>query len=270
MRQAARRSPARQHGVALAIVVWFIAAMSLLVGGIVYQAKLETRAVQMHIAQAKVAAAGDGAIALMLASTTSPSDSIGSAASELVFRLGDLPVLVQLVPLGGLIDLNSAPRELLVPLLKTTGVPAEEAELLADNVIKWRSPSLAGPGRRLDSIENLIQVEGFDRLRIDALRDLVRAGSSASAGFDPRRAPPDVLAVFAGQDPDRAAVLAGRQNRGDAPRLIKAGEYRVDAVVDYGGRRWLRRRWVKMGTGGASALPWRFVRTEAPRVVGQQ
>lgn len=255
----------RQQGVALAIVVWFIAAMSLLVGGIVYQAKLETRAVQMHVAQAKVAAAGDGAIALMLASATSAT----TVASDRAFRLGDLQVSVQLVPLGGLIDLNRAPRELLIPLFSAIGVPAEQAELLADNVIKWRSPSLAGPGRRLDSIENLLQVTGFDRLRVDALRDLVRAGSDSGGAFDPRRAPADVLAVFARQDPDRAAAVAGRQNRGVARGLIKAGDYRADAVVNYGGRRWLRRRWVKMGSGGATALPWRFTRTEAPRVVGQ-
>ncbi|MFT7263100.1 MAG: general secretion pathway protein K, partial [Halioglobus sp.] len=32
-----------QTGVALAIVVWFLAAMSLMVSGIVFQAKVDTR-----------------------------------------------------------------------------------------------------------------------------------------------------------------------------------------------------------------------------------
>ena len=44
-----------QSGVALAIVVWFLAAMSLLVSGIVFQAKVDTRMAQLHVARAKAA-----------------------------------------------------------------------------------------------------------------------------------------------------------------------------------------------------------------------
>ena len=42
------RSPRRQGGVALAIVVWFIAGMSLLVAGIVADARVDTRMAQLH------------------------------------------------------------------------------------------------------------------------------------------------------------------------------------------------------------------------------
>ena len=55
-----------QKGVALAIVVWFIAGMSLLVAGIVSHARVDTQMAQLHIARAKAVAAGDGAIQLML------------------------------------------------------------------------------------------------------------------------------------------------------------------------------------------------------------
>ena len=56
-----------QKGVALAIVVWFIAGMSLLVAGIVSHARVDTQMAQLHVARAKAVAAGDGAIQLMLA-----------------------------------------------------------------------------------------------------------------------------------------------------------------------------------------------------------
>ena len=43
---------AGQKGVALAIVVWFIAGMSLLVAGIVSHARVDTQMAQLHIAKA--------------------------------------------------------------------------------------------------------------------------------------------------------------------------------------------------------------------------
>ena len=63
---AALQSQHRQRGIALAIVVWFIAGMSILVAGIVAQASVDTRMAQVHVARAKTAAAGDGAIMLMM------------------------------------------------------------------------------------------------------------------------------------------------------------------------------------------------------------
>ena len=57
----------RQRGVALALVVWFIAGMSLMVGGIVSFARVDTRMTQVHLARAKTIAAGDGAIMLAMA-----------------------------------------------------------------------------------------------------------------------------------------------------------------------------------------------------------
>jgi hypothetical protein len=259
----------RQRGVALAIVVWFIAAMSLLVAGIVYQAKLDLRMAQAHVAQARVAAAGDGAIQLMLASVSASAP----AGAARVFRLGDLPVTVQLVPGAGLVDLNLAPRDLLVYLVTATGVAADEAERLADNVIKWRSPSATSGGHRFDAIENLLQVEGFDRVRIDAVRDLVVAASDGGSVLNPALAPDAVLAIFARKDPDKAARIASeRRNstQGGGAAGLSAGVYRADALVNYGGQRWLRRRWLRVGQSKHSNLPWHFTRTEAPRALPGQ
>ncbi len=56
-----------ESGVALGIVVWFIAGMALLVSGIVSEARIDTRLAQLHYFKAQAAAAGDGAINLALA-----------------------------------------------------------------------------------------------------------------------------------------------------------------------------------------------------------
>ena len=60
-------SPASQRGVALAVVVWFIAGMSLLVAGIVSQARVDIQLAQLHLFRAQAEAAGDGAIHLLMA-----------------------------------------------------------------------------------------------------------------------------------------------------------------------------------------------------------
>ena len=56
-----------QRGVALGVVVWFIAGMALLVSGIIAEARIDTRMAQIHYFRAQAAAAGDGAINLALA-----------------------------------------------------------------------------------------------------------------------------------------------------------------------------------------------------------
>ena len=118
-----------QQGVALAIVVWFLAAMSLLVAGIVYQSKADTRMAQTHMAKAKAVAAGDGAIELMLAAVTSNQlkSFRGRGVPVLAFEVGEQAVEVVLVPTSGLIDLNGASRELLSNLFISSGA-VEKAE----------------------------------------------------------------------------------------------------------------------------------------------
>ena len=88
----------RQEGVALAIVVWFLAAMSLLVSGIVFQARVDTRLAQLHAASAKAMSAGDGAIQLTLAELAF-GDTAGDI-SEMSFVIGDYPVTVRRTPIS--------------------------------------------------------------------------------------------------------------------------------------------------------------------------
>ena len=85
-------APRAQAGVALAIVLWFIAGMSLLVAGIVSQARVDTHMAQLHVARAKVVAAGDGAIRLRLAELLTARGSPageGSDAGGLIFLSED-------------------------------------------------------------------------------------------------------------------------------------------------------------------------------------
>jgi hypothetical protein len=243
--------------------------MSLLVAGIVGQARMDLRLAQLHLAGARAAAAGDGAINLMLAGVLDGRAQGSRGGSDVgYFQLGEDAVRVRLVPAGGLIDLNSAPRDLLRYLFEAAGFGgAEAAEQLADNVIQFRRSTKGSDGGRITALEDVLRIPGFDRMRMGALRDLVVA-TRDGGGFDPALAPPPVLEVYRRKNPARVSGILRQRERAATPgALPHAGGsvYRVDAVVNVGGKQWLRRRWVQMNRGAFSNLPWQFMRTEAPR-----
>jgi hypothetical protein len=82
-----------------------------------------------------------------------------------------------------------------------------------------------------------------------------------------------MMDILAGLNPQQAGAMAKRRDSmsaaGSGGRLRGGGVYRADALVSYGGRTWLRRRWLKMQSARGSTLPWQAMRTEAPRVVGR-
>ena len=274
------RSPRRQSGVALAIVVWFIAGMSLLVAGIVAHARVDTRMAQLHVAGARAAAAGDGAIQLMMASLVTGRLE-GPAPGELPrasFRLGELLTEVTIVPVNGLLDINSASPVLLELLFSRVGrMEPTMAKSVADNVIKWRKPPAQrgkpGTARRFTAVEDLLRVEGFNRALLDDVRDYLAVRDGSRGGTNWSTVPENLLGLLREADPGRAASIERRRSRAGVgagqSSVVTGGAYRLDAVVRYGDELWLRRRWVKMEPANGSALPWRFSRTEAPRVIGK-
>ncbi len=263
-----------QRGVALAIVLWFLAGMSLLVSGIVYQARIDTRMAQLHLARATVVSSGDGAILLMLADlVSSEPDNANADGSRLgSFTVGKQTVEVELVPIAGLINLQGASANVLARLFVKRGhLAAGEAQNLADNMVKWRETpdgALSGaPGGKLQSPEDVLQVTGMTRAVWDSIRDVVVVNHSGSADMPKLAVAPDaVKAVFGDGAPTGQSSADVPVEDGVVPGGLDKS-YRVDAIVKYGGRAWLRRKWVDLGGGSTHQLPWSFTRIEAPRVL---
>ena len=269
---------AAQRGVALAIVVWFIAGMSLLVAGIVAQARVDTHMAQNHLARAVAVAAGDGAIQLMLADKMAAADPDSGGRAQGAdgnYRVGAVDTRVVLVPTSGLIDMNGASAEVLSALFQTVGgLPEEEALLLAQNVVQSRTATtgpdaVSGQGP-FDVFEDLLRIPGISRTLLDAVRDFIVVGEAAIGASDWSRAPDSVLDVLdkAG-DPQAAAVKSrGRDTAGEGGESGPVtGAFRADAIVQFGDKIWLRRRWISMSSSPNSALPWRVIRSEPPRVL---
>jgi hypothetical protein len=276
---------ATQQGVALAIVVWFIAGMSLLVAGIVSHARVDTQMTQLHVARAKAVAAGDGAIQLVMAERMLTQNPTGGGGDRLTgkVRLGSSEVSVTLYPTAGLVDLNLAPQKVLAALFTIVGqAPEDEANLLADNVVKWRG-GFSGQGnekawvREFREVEDLIRVEGVGRTLFEAVRDFIVANKGSGTTTDWAVAPDQLLQVLEQVNPGELEAVARRrellvssdertEGEPGAGGSTLSGTYRADALVTYGDQTWLRRRWVSVGSVQGSALPWRAVRTEPPRV----
>jgi len=286
----------RQSGVALAILVWFLAGMSILVAAIVYQARIDIKLAQLQIGQAEAQAAGDGAIHLAMAELIileqeGEFDGHGIHSSEVL--VGDLSVTVRIVPVTGLVDLNLASEELL-GLLFADSVELGDGQVLARNVVEWRSSEDgnsagtagwnelgASPRQgRFEAIEDLLLVPGVNRDIFEHIKESVYVAEQGQAGVDWRSAPVSVLAVLNSGDEESALALAQSRvldSQGDASipsgmnMLFQEEQplpiFRVDALVNVDGMNYQRRRWVDRGQSGADGLPWRFFRTEPVTVL---
>jgi len=256
-----------QAGVALAVVVWFIAGMSLLVAGIVSRAVVDTRLAQAHLFRAQAEAAGDGAINLLLADLLEGRFAGSGDVPAAGYRLGAFPVRVLAMPTSALVNVNAAPAPQLARLFREyANATDDSARSLAASVVEWRRSGGQQPPRpaRFEVLEDLLKVEGMTRTRLDDIRHLATA-DGGSGGQSPQ------LAWIEARSP--AALVDRGLPEGDRSRRQGAGvrgasSYRIDALVEAGDRVWLRRRWVELGAGRGSSLPWSTRRMEPARVVG--
>lgn len=269
-----------QRGVALVIVVWFVAGMTLLVAGIVSIAKVDTKMAQLHLARAKTVAAGDGAINLIMADRVvgEKLKSPRPFVLENTYQMNDLKVTVQLSPAAGLVDINEASVEVLGALFFAIGeVGPSQAKYLADNVVKLRE-EFSGK-RAFYSVEDLLKVEGITRTLFDEVRDYVIVSAVSTMQTNWAMAPEELMVVMRKANAGDSARLLRRRDallrsfnssqsddNGKQGKKKFSGVYRADALVKYGEQLWLRRRWVSMEQSPQSKLPWRVVRTEPPRV----
>ena len=296
-----------QGGVALAILIWFVAAMSILVAGIVLQARVDIKLAQFHATRARVEAAADGAIQLALADlmrSEVEGEYFGRGVSHGSYKLGDIEVSVSLTPLTGLVDLNMAAEGLLYMLFSAIdGIDENAANELSSNVVKWRSGagqvdpvegeffreqtpnSVDATGAykgRFQAIEDLLLVQGVDRRIFEAVQHSVYVDQAGQAGVDWVSAPVPVLRALGVVDEEIVMALAEARLTERVEDLVvpegldlsfqevaTLSSYRADAMVMLEDTVFLRRRWVSRGGSGVDGLPWRFFRTEAVDVIGR-
>lgn len=291
---------AHARGLALVVVLWLVAALTILVTAQVATMRADLRGGHNQRLFAEHEALGDAAIRLVAIDLL--DNPFPEIPLELAVQVEGVTLAVRVVPSSAYIDLNLASQELLTDLLiYGAGLDQHSAALLAQRIVDWRDADdepLPGGAENPDyerqnkpyrtrsgpfeSIEDLLQVLGIGLDVYDRLRGLVTIHGT-SASVDPRYAPEGVLQVLArGNLAAVSAVMASRaagspllDMTGLTPEFVAAmssRRYRFEALQVRDGLRLSRVRWIELGSGrrdfrpgGAQKLsvaPWTEIAAE--------
>lgn len=254
---------------ALIAVLWIVAALSLVVTGLVKTARDEIRQVSANRRALTSEALGLAAINQVLQQMQVQPTAV-TGLTYVPTQFEGVAIQVQVVPLTGLINLNSAPAGLLVRLFTVAGgLAAGQAEALSNLVLAQRQArDGAGAPVGFDAPEDLLQLPGVDYELYARLAPLVVADRRTAGGVNPLAAPVGVLKVLAGGDEAIALQIdTARRTSGagvDTSRLDGAW---LDPTI--GNRFWLIARvpqadggWllslrgVDVAAGARDGLPW--------------
>lgn len=265
----------RQRGVALIAVLWIVAALGILVTGMVQAHRDEIRLVASARQTVRGSSLANAAIQLVLQDMAARGRPLGRLTRTEV-AYDSVNILVEIVPLNGLIDLNRAPQPLLEATFAVAGqLNAGQAAALAKAVVEARTPGpLTRGGPRFEAVEDLLQVPGVDYNLYARLSAFVTTDASGGGRVNAMAAPEGVLLILAGGDSGRAARIAASRNSGatgvdttDLPaQLIDAvvgSRFRLVAHVPLpDGRRLLATRMVETGRVAPDGVPWRIFAAE--------
>ena len=265
----------RQRGMVLIAVLWMVAALSILVTGMTRSVREEVRTLTLSRQSVEGMALGDAAIQLVLQEMVSrPANAVASLVQvQTVYR--GVTMQVQVVPLNGLIDLNSAPEALLVSLyLVAGGLTPESASILAQATVQARQQRDArGAQKRFEAPEDLLQIQGMDYPLYARLSGLVTTDLRGAGKVNPLAAPLGVLTVLAAGNAEVASRIAQGRSAGaavvDTTALDAAfvqntsvKRFRFQARVPLADGAWLNvSRSVDLNARGRDGVPWHTFHT---------
>jgi len=138
----------RQRGFALLLVLWTLVLLALIVSGIAASGHMESALAANLRGQAVAEAAADGAVAVALFHILeSGPDQWPADGAPHRLVIGAARITVRVTDEAGLVNPNTAPRILLVALLRRLGTDPGAAMHIAAAMVDWRSPGPApSPG----------------------------------------------------------------------------------------------------------------------------
>jgi len=233
------RAPTTEQGLALVIVLWVVALLSIVAASLAFSMRTETTLAHDLVTQAQARALAEAGVYRGILELYNP-DRLrrwrGDGSPHRV-RLAGVPITVSLQDEAGKIDLNSAQRGLLDALLRASGIEDERRDALLDAIEDWRDTDslrrlngaedqeYEAAGRTygakdatFNTVEELQQVLGVTPRLFKRLRPALTVHSH-SAGIDDKVAPPEVLRLLllSGEDRDLEEVLARRRDDAAEP-----------------------------------------------------
>ena len=266
-----------QRGVALVAVLWLVAAMSLIITGIVQAVRGEASSAGLQRHAVIANALGDAAILLALQNLQAQQKEPDNTIQRLSVSFEGQTLEVSVQPLNGLIDINNAGVVLLAEMYRHAGgLSPGAAQTLAQATVELRqSKSAKGAAQGFDAVEDLLRVPTMTYDLYAKINSLITADLKEGSGrVNPMAAPAGVLQVLIGGDVARAAVLAAGRSADSKlmdtsflkPELIEMASsrsQRLEVRVGMAGGGSALRTWhVYWGADPRSGLPWRVLGTQ--------
>ena len=265
----------RDRGMTLVIVLWVVAALTILVAGLVRAQHSELRLASAARSQLVAVASGRAAIQRAVQEMAGSPQPVARLTRRPAREAG-LEIELEVMPLVGLVDLNSAPEVLLQMLLQQAGGLAEAPARAVVGAVMSRRQA-AGGAARFDATEELLALPGVDHDLFARIAPLMTTDSAGGGRVNPLAAPYPVLLVLASGNADLAQRIAGERDAGsvviDTTRLESAfidanvsSRYRITAhVLAADGLRWAVVQEVELRQGDPGGPPWQTLRTASRR-----
>lgn len=195
-----RRTPARCKGIALVVVLWMLALLSVIAGSLAFSTRTDLLIVGNAASMAQAEAIADGgifrAISELLAPVQGDPNHWKGDGQHHIWQFSGANVIIRITDESARIDLNSATEDLLRGMFISLGVAETEASALVDTIQDWRDADdlrrprgaekddyavagrTDGPANTdFETVEELRQVLGMTEMLYRAVEPLVTVHS---------------------------------------------------------------------------------------------
>lgn len=270
----------RQTGMALLAVLWMVAALSIMMAGVIHVVRGELRIVGNARLDVVNTALADAAIRVALRDIGVNKDKgirFAQNRSVSIFA-SEIKVLAQ--PLNGQVDLNNAGAGLLSDVFHYAGEePRSLADSLADEVVQMRNQKNSqGESVRFHAVEDLLLLTKLGYSTYAKIKSIVTADLNGGGRVNPLAASLDTLRVLAKGDVELARQLYASRfsnpefmdtTRLTATHIETASSSRlaIQAIIRLDDRTSFMREWRVDVAASAHGLPWRVLGLDTGRMV---
>lgn len=271
-----RPHPHRQVGMALIAVLWMVAALGIMMAGVIHVVRGELRIVGHDRRDVVNTALADAAIRVALRDMVANRVNGIRAVHSRVVDLFDQHITLNVIPLNGMVDLNSASAELLSDVLHYAGEETRQvADSLADGIVQARGrKNLQGEAVKLHAVEDLLLFTPINYGTYAKIKSIMTVDLNGGGRVNPLAASIDTLRVLAKGDAelvrqlhasrlsnpelmDVTRLTATHIETAPATRLALQAAVRLDDGTNF------MREWrVDLATS-AHGLPWRVLGMDA-------
>jgi general secretion pathway protein K len=199
---------------ALIAVLWMVAAMTLIVTGIVHAVRSEARIIGLQRQSAISRPIADAAILLAMQNMHANKVELPKGILTIPVQFENQTFNVSIRPANGLMDLNTASIELLTDLYRYAGeIDANDALQLAQATLEFRQTTGAkGIAIGFDSVEDLLNVPTMTYALYAKIKNLVTADIRGGSGrINPMACTSDVMQILTHGDGARAGALVAQR-----------------------------------------------------------